>query len=233
MNSRLSFLLLIMSIQFLGFSPTFAFSASISYAEKPLPLNKSFSHYMTCVYKDLSHKYDFHLKFFRVRENKDDYEKIVFKVVILNKISSRIVDSISATTFCSLHFFDNCMNARSFITGASKDRAVIDGDHGDIVVADFNFDSREDIAIVNDCMSNAGRRYNFYLQDRNGRFYIDSYLTDKVSFFPEINNEERTLVRWLRNGVCGSREDTYRFDIENGVWRRISYKFSDWCDGFE
>lgn len=65
------------------------------------------------------------------------------------------------------------------------------GHTGDVVIADLNFDGREDIALISD--HGYADFYTFYLQDASGRFEPNGSLTDNVRLFPHIDQAHRTL----------------------------------------
>lgn len=82
-----------------------------------------------------------------------------------------------------------------------RNAAILDTDFGDIVVADFNFESREDIAIRSDD-ENGGTYYRFYIQEKDKLFKLDSFLTDSMSIVPTyFNRTKKTLTTYQHAGV--------------------------------
>ena len=118
--------------------------------------------------------------------------------------------------------FANCEFVRSYITGKNKDVEDTDNDYGDIVIADFNFDGKDDIALTNATGGNGGPLYNFYLQNNQGKFVLDNYLTDTMEFFPnEINKNKKTLVTLVHASAVDLCESTYKYNSVNRKWKEI------------
>jgi hypothetical protein len=147
------------------------------------------------------------------------------KVTIFDKASKKSLQEISFTA-ASLYdrSFSKCNWVRSYSTGKNRNAEIWDTDFGDIVVADFNFDTREDIAIKSyDEMS--GTYYRFYLQEKDGLFKPDSFLTDSMSLVPTyFNKTKRTLTTYQRAGARDA-EMIYRLDVRTNKWRMIRHRF--------
>ena len=102
----------------------------------------------TCIHKDLSRKVIIMVQTKRIKITDQDRDSCIVKVKIVDKRTKKEIQEISLAT--SLLFesdFSNCRSVRSYITGKRVKSEVMDNDFGDIVMADFNFDSKEDIAI--------------------------------------------------------------------------------------
>ena len=130
-----------------------------------------------CFYTDLSEKYNFRVVR-NVREKKEgEFQTYVFIVTIIvyDKETNEKVDIVNFTSE-NLYsdVYENCNSIRSFSTGRNKNNDVIDWDWGDFVVADFNFDSKDDFAVKKACY-NASIIYDFYIQDAKGNFIRDKY----------------------------------------------------------
>lgn len=104
-----------------------------------------------------------------------------------------------------LGVYDNC-NSRSFITGHNEKAPVIDGDYGDIVVADFNFDGKEDFAIKVNMGGNAGPYY-FYYVFKDDNFILDKTLSGQLMLFPDVidNKNKQLLIEWNTEGYYFKR----------------------------
>ncbi len=99
----------------------------------------------------------------------------------------------------------------------------------DIVIADFNFDEKDDIAIANEITASAGERYNYYIQQANQQFVIDNFLTKKMEFFPEeINSKNRTLITRVHAGTCCSNVYVYELNKRGTKWHRKSFETIDY-----
>ncbi|MGI4874205.1 MAG: XAC2610-related protein [Janthinobacterium lividum] len=152
-------------------------------------------------------------------------DSCVVKIRVLNK---RNRNSIFTTTFSSTYLFDRAYTesnaTRSYTTGVGRRREAYDYDYGDLVVADFNFDGREDFAAKNDSGGNRGPFYSYFLQTSAGSFVLDKFLTERMVFFPDrITKATRTLT--LQSERWNERFRTsYRLNAKTGKWREIKYE---------
>jgi hypothetical protein len=104
----------------------------------------------TCIHGDLSRSLRI-----TVTKRKSGDSAIVYQfpieVTIIDKASKKKIQVIS---FKAIDLypasFTKCNWVRSYSTGKNRNAIVRDTDFGDVVVADFNFDSREVIAIKSD-----------------------------------------------------------------------------------
>ena len=147
------------------------------------------------------------------------------EVTIIDKASNKTIQQISfkAPTL-GYRSFVKCNCVRSYSTGKNRNAVIIDTDFGDIVVADFNFDSREDIAIRSDD-ENGGTYYRFYIQEKDKLFKLDSFLTDSMSIVPTyFNRTKKTLTTYQHAGVRLG-EQLYRLDIRKNKWSMIRHRF--------
>lgn len=100
-------------------------------------------------------------------------------------------------------------NSRSYFTGYGKDEDAAEGMYGDIVVADFNFDGREDFAVMREVGHAAF--YDFYLQTTAGKFEEEKWLTKNMELFPDIDSIQQTLTTFARSGVCCYTLQVYQY----------------------
>lgn len=178
-------------------------------------------------YTELSYIYDFSVTFKRY-PNPRYLDSCVIQVKIISKANNKIIDSLSVS---SIFFYDSVFltrdDVRSFITGYNEKNEVLDNNYGNLIIADLNFDSKEDIVVVNDCVEGGGPYYNYYIQNTNGKFVLDKYLTKRMIFFPSIIDvPKRTLITYVHAGVCCLGEHTYILD-EIGSWDEIDTVFID------
>jgi len=183
-----------------------------------------------CIQRDLSNSFDFRIKFKRIFFKNGDNDSCIIKVFILDKKTQKDVDSILITSRLMYeNVFKNCDNFRSFITGKNKNKEAPDNDFGEFIIADLNFDSKDDIAIINDSGGNGGVFYNFYIQGENNTFTLDKYLTDSMVYFPsEMIKKKKMLITYVHAGVCGLGEQKYIYNSTN-TWRMISHKIINIC----
>ncbi|WP_295712514.1 hypothetical protein [Mucilaginibacter sp.] len=116
-------------------------------------------------------------------------------------------------------------NARSYVTGVNKDTEVSDYDFGDLIIADLNFDEKEDIAIKYDSGGNGGPVYNFYLQDKTGNFKLSKYLTNRVCSFPfYIDNRHKTIATQIHANVSQEGRKTFKYNPLTKKWRLVKWE---------
>ena len=180
----------------------------------------------TCIHDDLSQT----LRITARAQRKPGDSIIAFncpiEVTISDKASKKSVQIISfIATALYPRSFTKCSWVRSYTTGKNRNATVWDTDFGDIIVADFNFDSREDIAIRSDD-ENSGTYYRFYTQGKDKLFKLDSFLTDSMSIVPTyFNRTKKTLTTYQRAGARFEGEQLYRLDIRKNKWSMIRHRF--------
>ncbi|MFD2718582.1 XAC2610-related protein [Hymenobacter monticola] len=144
-------------------------------------------------------------------------------ISVFDKQNQKLLQNIS---YPSTHFFSNvyrrCNAVRSYSTGTNKNTPATDNDYGDFIVADFNFDGKDDFAAKNDSGGNGGPTYNYYIQNRTGKFVIDHFLTQYVAHFPyKISKQQKTLATLVHANADQLKGAAYQFDSAKNEWRRI------------
>jgi hypothetical protein len=185
-----------------------------------------------CFYTDLSNTFDYKIHFKRMFNVDGIHDSCIVQLNIIDKKTHIQVDSLIVySTFLYGIVFQNCNNARSYITGKNEHKEVADNDYGELIIADYNFDSREDIALIRDSGGNGGPVYNFYIQGDNNKFLLDKYLTDSMEFFPsEFNKKKRSLVIYVHAGACWIGEHKYHINKKTGQWKQLSHKLINVCE---
>ena len=107
---------------------------------------------------------------------------------VTEKKSGRRIDLIEMSP-CSLGKWawrdvDYRGNATSYSTGFNVGRKTFDNYLGTIIVADLNFDGRDDIAAVEDSGVSSGPYYAFFMRDDAGGFVRDDFLGEEMMYFP-------------------------------------------------
>lgn len=122
------------------------------------------------------------------------YSKII--VLIFNKNKKLAIQKIVIDAdYLAEAVYQDCNNVRSYTTGKNKNIEAVDSDFGDLIVANLNFDGKEDLAIKRESGGAAGPFYKFYIQNEKNIFAKDIYLTEKMSSFPsDIDWKEKTLT---------------------------------------
>ena len=146
------------------------------------------------------------------------------EVTIIDKASNKTIQQISFKAYTlGYRSFVNCNFVRSYSTGKNRNAIISDTDFGDIVVADFNFDSREDIAVRYDD-ENSGTYYRFYIQGKDRQFQLDSFLTDSISIVPTYFNRTKKRLTTYRLAGVRDAEDIYQLDVRKNKWSLIRHR---------
>lgn len=179
-----------------------------------------------CDQKNLSIQFDLSVNLKRFTDTLNNQDSCRLKVLIKDKYSQHYIDSISITSFCYYDFmFSNCDSMTSYSTKFHSDREAVDNYFGDIVVADFNFDHKDDIAVISDCGGNGGPLYSYFIQNTEGRFTKDDFLTDSMTYFPtNIIIAKQQLITYVHAGACCVGEHIYQLDKNNKTWKQVSHK---------
>jgi hypothetical protein len=180
----------------------------------------------TCELTNLSQQFDIHFHVSRYNNERAIYDSCLVKLIVADKYTKKNTDS---TELMSLFLFrdtySDCDSVTSFSTNYKNKRTVVDNYFGDIVVADFNFDNKDDIAFITEIGGNGGPQYSYYLQSDNRKFYIDKYLTDSVSYFPQIiDKNKHQLTTRVHAGACCTGVHLYQLDKSTGMWQQLSHK---------
>jgi len=174
----------------------------------------------TCIQNDLSKALTILTTAKRVHQDQS-FDSVRLTIRIIDKSSKRLLQEISLIApDLYAEDYTQCRLVRSYSTGKDARKKVVDNDYGDIIVADLNFDSREDLAVKTE-NNNGGTDYTFYTQTKDKKFVLDRYLTDSVYSFPwKINSNKRTLTTMVRAGV-GDALTTYHLDSRTNRWARV------------
>ena len=178
-----------------------------------------------CKYTDLSTTYDYEIHNVLRRSNYVVHSAPL-EVRVLDKKTGKTVQRISFLSgVLFLDKYENCGVVRSFITGKNKDAAAPGNDHGNLIIADLNFDGKEDIAIKYDSSNTGGPIYNFYTQQADGTFKKDTYLSNSVMYFPvAINNKNKTLRINVPIGIHKHTETTYQYNNQTNSLKIVNHK---------
>ncbi len=174
-----------------------------------------------CFFNQLSDQFNFTLQVNYI--NADSATLYVTPIV---KTGSLSVDSIFIESEYAMlpPMYGKCDDIRSFSTGYNKDKEVVDNCPGVFIVADFNFDKRDDFAVAVDNGGNGGYIYAFYLQTKNGAFKIDKFLSEEVLRFPvSMNPISKTITTSVHANAYQNCETVYK--ITGGKWKVVSRKF--------
>ncbi len=145
-------------------------------------------------------------------------------VDIFNKPNMTVIQTIKIKSEFILKSssFKNCSKNRSFFKRKNPEIKVYDNDFGDIIIADFNFDGKEDLAIKREEGGNGGAIYNFYIQ-ANHAFVYNHFLSNEVSFFPYYFDRKKKQLRiFCRVNSTEHEVTTIEYSGTTQSWKIIS-----------
>lgn len=180
-------------------------------------------------HNDLSNEFDIKVVNSRYRRLKPFDDSCATQFTILDKHTQKVIDTFSVAAGFCYEVFDDKNKVRSYSTKVNYKKQVLDGNYGDIVVADLNFDHKDDIAIAHDMGASTGTFYQFYVQQDDRKFILDRFLTDSVTYFPdEIKN--KTLTTYGVGGACYVHKHVYAYDTKQKTFKEKSHIVRDVCN---
>ncbi len=178
-----------------------------------------------CMHRDLSKRFDYKITKTRKTDANGYGWDAKITIDIYNKSDGKLFQTISykpENTFEST--FKDCNNERSYITGKNEKAEIADNDYGDIVIADLNFDGKEDIAVKYNLPADIGPEYWYFVQTDKG-FKKDEYLSENMPFFPELIKPERHLLVSYVQPTAGTTIRQFRYNTTTKKWRKIGDRF--------
>jgi hypothetical protein len=175
-----------------------------------------------CVDKQLSNNFTFATEI--VTKNQKELAPCKIIVKITDKKTGKKIQSfeINSEFILASKSFKNCNSNKSFITGKNQNMKAVENDYGDIIVADFNFDNKEDFAVKREEGGNGGPLYNFYIQTNDRKFVLENYLSNTMLWFPfEIDKAEMTLATYVRSNSSEDEKVVYKYDVEKREWKIV------------
>ncbi|MFL5764425.1 MAG: XAC2610-related protein [Bacteroidia bacterium] len=171
---------------------------------------------VTCRHTDLSDEFDIEISATRYQTRELGDSTFVTVTAGDKEGNKKAIFGYYSTFFLDT-VFEDCNFVRSYSTGKNKDAEVVDNDFGDVVIADLNFDGRDDLALKRELGGNGGPLYYFYIQDKKGDFAEDEYLSDSVVFFPNEINEKKKMITTLVHASAYSVRET-KYSYRNNKW---------------
>ncbi len=165
-----------------------------------------------CYFDMISDEYNYEINTYASDGN---FNSIII-LKIIDKKNKREIQSLEISSNADI----DC-SARSFMNGYNKDVEVEDGDYESLIIQDFNFDGKEDIAVKTD-ISQSGAIYSFYLKSEGSSYIPDRFLTDSIMHLPTLDLQSKTLKSVVRAGQ-DIYEKKYGYDRISG-WSPISHK---------
>jgi hypothetical protein len=159
----------------------------------------------------------------RVSRANEKVDSCVINLKIFNKSNGTLVQTIQFDSeFIYPEVFTRYDFVRSYITGINQKKPAENGNFGDFIVADFNFDNKEDFAVISNSSPIGETHYSFYIQDNNGKYVLDKFLTEEMSIFPDeidsVNNSLTTIALAGSTGLC---KTTYIYDKRKMKWNQM------------
>ncbi|HLP10716.1 MAG TPA: hypothetical protein VK177_02230 [Flavobacteriales bacterium] len=193
---------------------------------KPIPLeiDTKGKPYLTFVtYNQLSDTFKFVVKSYRqlYKGESGNYAPIDSLILfIYSKYSHQLIKVIKTDVGVIFDDYYSSAKSRSYSTGYNQNQQVLENYYGDLVVADLNFDGKEDVAFLYE-RANGGEIYEYYVQTGT-TFKREPYLSDSITYFPHsINAQNKTLTTLTRSGAFYIAEATYR--LKKNKWTQINY----------
>ena len=172
-----------------------------------------------CIHKNLSANFDFKINLKRIKTSEEFGDSCLVTFTISSKDQKVNQQLTFGTPYLYEDVFKNCENVRSYKTGVNKNNDVADNDYGDLIIEDFNFDSLDDFAIKNNSGGNGGPTYSFYVQNKNGQFELDNFLTNNMEFYPSIINKKKaTLTTFVHASAYEMCKKIYLYDLDKKIW---------------
>lgn len=178
-----------------------------------------------CEQERLSNQFDLTIEAKHYDGITSPIDSCTLKVVIRRKSSGFIMDSIVLFNVPNFRdVFKDCNSMKSFTTGFNSSMQIVDNYFGDMVIADLNFDTLDDIAIIDDTGGNGGSEYLYYTQTQDKKFKLDKFLTDSMTYFPQkIDNKKHSLTTFVHAGACCLGKHVYHLNADT-TWHQISHK---------
>ena len=178
---------------------------------------------------DVSDVFDFRLNVSN-STNEDGHAGInLVTITVSNKLTKTITQTIqSGPLYLFPAGFTGSDFAESYSTGKKRTNAAqVDDKGSEFIVADFNFDHREDFALrTGDRATSAPSTYDFYIQNKAGQFVRDAFLSDEMVIFPEINQSNKTLIT-CDGSLFDPTRRTYKLNAVTKKWREIKIEKLD------
>ena len=180
---------------------------------------------------NLSREFDIKVNLKRCRNTIEQHDSCFVKLFLTDKSTKKVIDSISISShFYFEDVFMDRNNTLSYATKFNIDKEIVNNYYGDIIIADLNFDKKDDIAIINDSGGNGGTFYSYFLQDSKKKFNFNEFLTDSMTYFPtKINSKNNTLITYVHGGVCRLGEHIYQLNKRTNNWTEKSHRAINFC----
>ena len=177
-------------------------------------------------YDQLSNQFDIEVAIRINATQNPDLDATYLRIRIFEKGSKTILQTIRKPRHWLFDtFYTDKSHSRSYSTNYNSDIPVVDDNFGDIVVADLNFDGRDDFAVTYDHGADNGNHYYFYFQRPNKTFYRQVFLTEKMIHFPtDIDPVNKRITTRTTAGAFGVGVRTFQYNEVKNSWRILSQR---------
>ncbi len=177
-------------------------------------------------FNDLSHKFSYQIKDTYFQSiGSEKFALLQREINIFDKKKKLVQTIIPSLKMTPWYFPENKLKlrlSRSYLTGKNENFDDLDNYCGEIVVADFNFDGKEDFATPIDQGASNGPHYAFYIQENENHFNLNSHLTNMLIWFPEkIDNDAKTLTNEVPSGVYAINRQVFNYSSNTKTWTKI------------
>lgn len=179
-----------------------------------------------CEQTKLSKQFDMAIDVKRYSDEIKIWDSCGVKILIRDKLTKVYSDSILlSSVFFAGELFANCDSMVSYTTKVNTKRQIFDNMFGDLIVADVNFDNRDDIVLVHEAGGSGGPLYKYFIQSEGAIFRADKFLTDSVAYFPDvIDSSKWQLTTRAIAGACCVSENIYQLDKSTREWKQVGHK---------
>lgn len=169
----------------------------------------------TFMHTDLSRQFDIGMAFkLYVDTISSFYTGSAFvRLQIKDKLTDEVIDRIFLRPVYLYSYYEDKNAVMSYTTGFNADWEVADNFFGYLVVADLNFDGKDDISVICEGGGNGGPLYAFYIQTDDRKFVMNNYLTTNMQYFPtEIDSLRRQLTTYAHASAYSLYKCIYQQD---------------------
>ena len=205
-----------------------------------LKLSRPSADVAECLHTNLSKDFDFKVNAQHFLMEDGVADSLDVDITVINKHTKAEKQIHFGSGWMFEETYTDCGHVRSYTTNVKPNAEIADNDFGDIVVADMNFDCRDDFVIKKNSGGNTGPDYAFYIQDEKGGFNEDRFLTDSVGYFPDdIDAAKKQITTVAMAGAWCVSERIYSYDTITKKWKSLrhtiwqEYKFTKLSDKFD
>lgn len=179
----------------------------------------SHSFSQNCFHTSLSNQFNIKVELKENTVKNPDFDSLYVKISITAKTGNVIQVIRKNPAWLWDNEFNNCSNIRSYSTLINQNKQAVDNDFGDLIVADLNFDGKDDFAIIYDSGGNSGPTYHFYIQQFNGKFQRNVFLSEEMAHFPsEINSKKMELKILTHTSANSVGERVFALNSKSDKW---------------